>query len=90
MVDRSPREQPMRQRVVFTMARRHVWRHFQKERFWSGWGREDVWAVVWWRIGRDGRRANDMRGRHRHLAVRFRAVIGVNIEVYLIDMLEES
>jgi hypothetical protein len=36
MVDRSPREHPIKQRVVFTVARFQVWRHFQKERFWSG------------------------------------------------------
>lgn len=71
---------------MFTIARRHVWRHFQKERFWSGWGREVVWVVVWWRIGSEDLRIEDMcmRGRWR-----CRAVIGVSIEVYRSDMLEE-
>lgn len=42
-MDRSPIEQPTRQRVVFTIARRQVWRHFQKVRFWS--------VGVWWMFG---------------------------------------
>lgn len=31
MVERSPMLQPTKQREVLTIARRQVWRHFQKE-----------------------------------------------------------
>ena len=81
-MDRSPIEQPTRQRVVFTIARRQVWRHFQKVRFWSGWGLVDVW-VAWWRMGSDDRGLDGRRDR-----CKWRAVIGVSLEVYRINMLE--
>ena len=54
-------EQPIRQRVVFIVARRQVWRHFQKERVWSGPRRiVGVWDVRWrrWTSVRSGVRRN--------------------------------